>query len=60
MGVDQFHKNMCVNSHVFFSLIHREDKVIAVESRPNPGGPSPAAADDGVNLYTLAGHESTY
>lgn len=30
-----------------------------VESRPNSGSHAPAT-DEGVNLYTLAGHESTF
>ncbi|CAL8080177.1 unnamed protein product [Orchesella dallaii] len=37
----------------------REDKVILVESRPNPTG-LPLTTEEGVNLYTLAGHEATF
>jgi len=37
----------------------RDDKVITLESRPNPQVPK-SSGDDGVNLYTLAGHESTF
>ncbi|XP_035704136.1 mitogen-activated protein kinase kinase kinase kinase 3 isoform X3 [Folsomia candida] len=36
----------------------RDDKVITIESKPNPQAPTPPT-DDGVNLYTLAGHENS-
>lgn len=38
----------------------KEDKVIVVESKPNPAGPPVTTAEEGVNLFTLAGHESTF
>lgn len=39
--------------------LFREDKVILLESKPNPAVP-PLTADEGINLYTLAGHEATF